>query len=129
MLNFIYGVLATWFLLGLGYSFWWGDNNLYTLLMEIPGGICQVIVEIISFPFILFYRVFLRHTLRPVSVDALKSLRLMQDSHRVWGNLYFCYDKSARALRNKVFFYRTDPTFTNPNKPSSPENFRIGVDN
>lgn len=127
MLNFIYGVLATWFLLGLGYSFWWGDNNLYTLLMELPAGILQIIIEILCYPAILFYRVFLRHTLHPASMDALKSLRLMEDSRRVCGNLYFCHDKKAKALRNKFFFFRIDPTFTNPNKPTSPENFRIGA--
>ena len=48
MLNFVYGVLATWFVLGLGYSFWWGDNNLYTLLMELPGGIIGIIVGTIQ---------------------------------------------------------------------------------
>lgn len=127
MLGFICGFVVGWFLLGLGYSFWWGENNLYTLLMEIPAGIVKIIIEIICYPAILFYRVFLRHTLHPVCMDALKSQRIMEDSRRVWGNLYFCYDKKARAFRNKFFFFRIDPTISNPNKPSSPKNFRIGA--
>lgn len=130
MLNFMYGVLATWFLLGLGYSFWWGENNLYTLLMEIPAGIAEVVIEIICYPFIWCYRVFLRHTIHPVSPAVLEVQKIIADSRRVWGNTYFCVDKKAKAFRNKIFFFRIDPTISNPNKPSTPEgNFRIGVDN
>ena len=130
MLNFLYGVLATWFLLGLGYSFWWGSNNLYTLLMEIPGGIIEILVEIVCFPCIWFYKVFLRHTIHPVSFEVLAVKKIIEDSKRVFGNVYFCHDKKAKAFVNKIFFFRVDTTFTNPNKPSSPEgNFRIGVDN
>jgi len=130
MMNFIYGVLATWFLLGLGYSFWWGENNFYTLLMEIPGGIIQIIVVIIGFPFIWFYKVFLRHTIHPVSFEVLEVKKIVADSTRIFGNVYFCFDKKAKALVNKFFFFRVDPTFSNPNKPSIPKgNFKIGVDN
>lgn len=130
MLNFLYGVLVTWFLLGLGYSFWWGDKNLYTLLMEIPGGIIQIFVEVVCFPFIWFYKVFLRHTIHPVSFEVLKVKKIIDDSTRIFGNVYFCHDKKAKAFVNRIFFFRVNPTFTNPNKPSSPEgNFRIGVDN
>ena len=56
--------------------------------------------------------------------------KIVADSTRLFGNVYFCFDKKAKALVNKCFFFRIDPTFSNPNKPSSPEgNFRIGVDN
>ena len=103
MMNFIYGVLATWFLLGLGYSFWWGENNFYTLLMEIPGGIIQIIVVIIGFPFIWFYKVFLRHTIHPVSFEVLEVKKIVADSTRIFGNVYFCFDKKAKALVNKFF--------------------------
>lgn len=130
MLNFLYGVLATWFLLGLGYSFWWGDHNLYTLLMELPGGIIGIAVKVVYFPIIWFYIVFLRYTIHPISIKVLEVKSILANSTRIFGNVYFCYDKKAKALANKILFFRVDPTFTNPNKPSSPEgNFRIGVDN
>lgn len=128
MMNFIYGVLTTWFLLGLGYSIWWGDNNLYTLLMEIPAGIIQIFIEIICFPFILFYRVFLRHTIKPVNPDQIRNARIWEDSKHLFWDLWVCYDKGAKAFRNKVFFFRVLPPVIS-NEPSSPENFRIGVDN
>lgn len=128
MLNFIAGAIATWFLLGLGYSFWWGDNNLYTLLMEIPGGILTVIVEVICFPIIWFYKVFLRHTIHPVSPAVMEVKKILADSRRVCGNIYFCHDKKAKAFCNKIFFFRIDPKISNPNKPSIPEGkFRIGA--
>lgn len=120
MLNFLYGILATWFLLGLGYSFWWGDNNFYTLLMKIPGGIIQIIVEVVCFPFIWFYKVFLRHTLHPVSPKVMTVKSILADSRRICGNLYFCHDKKAKAFCNKIFFFRINPEFSNPNAPSSP---------
>lgn len=46
MINFIYGVLITWFLLGIGYSMWWGENNLYNLLMELPAQIVTTILAV-----------------------------------------------------------------------------------
>lgn len=128
MFGFICGFIVGWFLLGLGYSFWWGENNLYTLIMEIPGGIIKAIVVIISFPFIWFYKVFLRHTLHPVNPAVLEVKKIIADSRRVFGNVYFCHDKKARAFCNKIFFFRINPTISNPNKPSCPEgNFRIGA--
>ena len=103
MMNFIYGVLTTWFLLGLGYSFWWGDHNFYTLLMEIPGGIIQILVEVICFPFIWFYKVFLRHTIHPVSFEVLAVKKIVADSTRIFGNVYFCHDKKEMKMLHQVF--------------------------
>lgn len=129
MFGFICGVLVTWYLLGLGYSVWWGENNLYTLLMEIPGGITQAVLEILFYPAILFYRVFLRHTIHPVPFTVLEVQRIVGDSRRVFGNVYFCHDKKAKAFRNKFFFFRTSEKIDNPNKPSVPEGgFRLGND-
>lgn len=128
MLNFIAGVIATWFLLGLGYSLWWGENNLYTLIMEIPGGIAKVVVEIVCYPFIWIYCVFLRHTIHPVNPAVLEVKRIIEDSHKVSENVYFCYDKKARAFRNKIFFFRVSEKVPNPNEASSPEGeFRFGA--
>lgn len=128
MLYFIAGVLTTWFLLGLGYSAWWGENNFYTLLMELPGGILQIVLEILFYPFILFYRIFLRHTLRPVNPAVLEVQRIILDSHKVCKNLYFCHDKKAKAFRNKFFFFRVNPKVPDPTKPSVPQGkFRIGA--
>ena len=120
MLNFLYGVLATWLICSFLYTNFWGEDNLATLILDLPMMFLQVIMEIICFPFIWFYCVFLRHTLHPVSFKVLEVKKIVADSTRIWGNLYFCYDKKARALRNKIFFFKVDPTFSNPNKPSSP---------
>lgn len=128
MFSFIAGVLVTWFLLGLGYSAWWSRSNLYTLIMELPVKIIEVILEVVCFPFVWFYLVFLRHTIHPVSPAVLEVKKIIADSRRVFGNVYFCYDKKARAFRNKIFFFRINPAISNPNKPSIPEgNFRIGA--
>lgn len=130
MLNFVYGVLATWFFCGFLYTNFWGEDNLATLILDVPMMICEIIVKVVCFPVIWFYKVFLRHTIHPVSFEVLEVKKIVADSTRLFGNLYFCHDKKAKALVNKIFFFRVDPTFSNPNKPSSPEgNFRIGVDN
>ena len=127
MMNFIYGVLITWFLLGIGYSMWWGENNFYDLLMELPAQIVTTIITVICFPFIWFYCVFLRHTINPVNPAVLNVQKIIKDSHKIYGNLYFCHDKKARALRNKIFFFRVDSKIPDPTKPSVPNgNFRIG---
>lgn len=130
MMNFIYGVLVTWFVCGFLYSNYWGEDNLATLILDTPMKILEIIVVVICAPFIWFYKVFLRHTIHPVSFEVLEVKKIVADSTRIFGNLYFCHDKKAKALVNKIFFFRVDPTFSNPNKPSSPEgNFRLGVDN
>lgn len=127
MLNFIYGVIVTWFLLGLGYSFWWGEKNLYTLLMEIPGGIIQILIEIICFPFMLFYLVFLRHTIKPVDSKTIEKANIWKDSKHLFGPIYICFDWKAKRLCNKIFLFRVKPPVIS-DKADSPEFFRIGVD-
>ena len=130
MMNFIYGVLVTWFVCGFLYSNYWGEDNLATLILDTPMKILEIIVVVVCAPFIWFYKIFLRHTIHPVSFEVLEVKKIVADSTRIFGNLYFCHDKKAKALVNKIFFFRVDPTFSNPNKPSSPEgNFRLGVDN
>lgn len=129
MMNFIYGVLVTWFVCGFLYSNFWGEDNLATLILDTPMKILEIITRIICFPFIWFYRVFLRNTIHPVSFEVPAVKEIVANSTRIFCNIYFCHDKNAKALVNKIFFFRIDPTMSNPNKPSSPENFRIGVDN
>lgn len=129
MMNFIYGVLVTWFVCGFLYSNFWGEDNLATLILDTPMKILEIIVRVVCFPFIWFYRVFLRNTIHPVSFEVTAVKEIVANSTRIFGNVYFCHDKNAKALVNKIFFFRIDPTMSNPNKPSSPENFRIGVDN
>lgn len=128
MMNFIYGALVTWFLLGLGYSFWWGDHNFYTLLMEIPGGIIQILVEVVCFPFMLFYLIFLRHTIKPVDSEAIEKANIWKDSKHLFGPIYICFDWKAKRLCNKIFLFKVkSPVISD--KADSPEFFRIGVDN
>lgn len=115
MLNFVYGVLATWFVLGLASTSEFGE-----LVLEAPINILGILLGVLCFPFIWFYCVFIRHTRTPVSPRVLEVQKIMADSTRLWGNLYFCYDSKARALRNKMFFFRVSDEIDNPNKPSSP---------
>ena len=129
MMNFIYCVLVTWFVCGFLYSNFWGEDNLATLILDTPMKILEIITRIISFPFIWFYRVFLRNTIHPVSFEVPAVKEIVANSIRIFGNIYFCHDKNAKALVNKIFFFRIDSTMSNPNKPSSQEKFRIGVDN
>lgn len=128
MLNFALGAITTWFLLGLGYSFWWGQKNLYTLLMEIPGGIIQILLEIICFPFMLFYLVFLRHAIKPVNSEAIEKANIWKDSKHLFRSIYICFDWKAKRLCNKIFLFKVKPPVIS-DKADSPEFFRIGVDN
>lgn len=129
MMNFIYGVLTAWFICSIAFVF--EDDCLWVDTMDwilrFPCYILWKALCLLFFPFIWFYKVFLRHTIHPVSFEVLEVKKIVADSTRIFGNVYFCFDKKAKALVNKFFFFRVDPTFSNPNKPSIPEgNFKIG---
>ena len=131
-MKYIIGALVAWFICS--FAFVLEDECLWVDIMDkilrFPCFIFWKVVCVLAYPFIWCYRVFLRHTLHPVSPDVLEVQKIIADSRRVWGNTYFCHDKKAKAFYNKIFFFRIDPTISNPNKPSSPEgNFRLGVDN
>jgi hypothetical protein len=88
----------------------------------------NVILEIIIFPFVLFWCIFLRHTIKPVDSEAVEKANIWKDSKHLFGSVYICFDWKAKRLSNKVFLFKVkSPVISD--KADSPEFFRIGVDN
>ena len=101
MLNFVFGALVAWFAI----SFIEEYTHICGVL-EFPMIVMNVVLEIIIFPFVLFWCIFLRHTIRPVKLERIQNLKLMNDSTHLFGSIYFCHDKMAKRIANKFFFYR-----------------------
>ena len=124
MINFIYGMLVAWCLL----SFIEGETTICGVL-EFPMDVCFVIIQIVILPFMCFYGIFLRHTIKSVTPAQVEKADIMKDSKHLFGPVYICFDKKAKRLCNKVFLFRVQ-WLEQDDIPSSPEgNFRIGVDN
>ena len=121
---FLIGALCAWFLV----SFIEGYTHICGVL-EFPMVVMNVILEIIIFPFVLFWCIFLRHTIKSVTPAQVEKANIMKDSKHLFGPVYICFDKKAKRLCNKVFLFRVQ-WFEQDDIPSSPEgNFRIGVNN
>ena len=101
MLNFVLGALVAWFAV----SFIEEYTHICGVL-EFPMIVANVILEIIIFPFVLIYRIFFRHTIKPVSLEAIQKAKIMDDSKHLFGSMYICFDKQAKKLCNKIFLYR-----------------------
>ena len=102
----------------------WGEN-----VIGFPMAVCGVLFTILVSPFVLFYLIFLRHTIKSVTPAQVEKANIMKDSKHLFGPVYICFDKKAKRLCNKVFLFRIQ-WFEQDRIPSSPEgNFRIGVDN
>ena len=65
----------------------------------------EIILEILLFPFIFLWHLF-RNVSKPVKLEAIQNLKLMDDSTHLFGGIYFCHDKKAKRFVNKFFFYR-----------------------
>lgn len=64
---------------------------------------------IICWPFCFFYHVFLRLTIKPIETQRIVRVAKISKGYHVWrlfGNVYFYYDKHARII-NKLFFLRS----------------------
>jgi hypothetical protein len=120
---FLLGALWAWFLV----SFIEEYTHICGVL-EFPMIVMNVIVEIIIFPFVLFWCVFLRHTIKPVDSEAVEKANIWKDSKHLFGSVYICFDWKAKKLSNKVFLFKVKPPVIS-DKADSPEFFRIGVDN
>lgn len=120
---FLIGALCAWFLV----SFIEEYTHICGVL-EFPMIVMNVIFTILASPFILFYMVFLRHTIKSVTPAQVEKANIMKDSKHLLGPVYICFDKKAKRLFNKVFLFRVQ-WLEQDRIPSSPENFRIGVDN
>lgn len=107
MLNFFLGILAGYIILSFVHEELWGQRWMnfiqfpYLLIMDT----LDIILEIILFPFFFLWKLF-RNVIRPVKSEAIQNLKLWDDSVHVVGPIYFCYDKSAKRIINKCFFYR-----------------------
>ena len=124
---FLLGALVMWFILSYLYKFVsmnWGEN-----VIGFPMAVCGVLFTILVSPFVLFYLIFLRHTIKSVTPAQVEKAKIMEDSKHLFGPVYICFDKKAKRLCNKVFLFRVK-WLEQDDIPSSPEgNFRIGVDN
>ena len=122
MKMFLLGALCAWFLV----SFIEEYTHICGVL-EFPMVVANVILEIIIVPFVLFWCIFLRHTIKPVKSEQVEKANIWEDSKHLFGPIYVCFDKKAKRFANKVFLFRVLPVETS-DILDSPENFRIGVD-
>lgn len=122
MKMFLIGALCAWFLV----SFIEEYTHICGVL-EFPMIVANVLLEIIIFPFVLFWCIFLRHTIKPVKSEQVEKANIWEDSKHLFGPVYICFDKKAKRLANKVFLFRVLPVEIS-DVLDSPENFRIGVD-
>lgn len=120
-MEYLIGALCAWWVV----SFIEEETHICGVL-EFPMLVTQIVLTIISFPFVAIYRIFFRHTIRPVTYEQVTKANIMKDSKHLFDDLYICFDKDAKKFWNKVFLFRVKPVVFN-NTPSSPEGeFRFG---
>lgn len=76
------------------------DTNLMTNFIKPWVAVCLVIV-FIPYSILRFVRLCFK-LVRPDVVDYLKGVYVK----RLFGNIYFCYDKKAKNWLNKIFLFR-----------------------
>lgn len=107
------------FYFGLGILVWWIISSLLTSWRSVTDSgmvdeileyvICLPIVLVswvciaIAIPFICIWK-FFRNAFKGVSVNAWETYH--PDDYWKIGNVYFCYDRRARAISNKLFLVR-----------------------
>lgn len=123
---FLTGAVAMWFIISYCYEI--APMNCAENMIELPMAVCRILFKILISPFILFYLIFLRHTIKSVSLEAVEKANILEDSKHLFGSIYICFDKKAKRLCNKVFLFKVQPPVIS-DKADSPEFFRIGVDN
>ena len=107
MFNFFLGILAGYIILSFLHEELWGQRwmNFIQLPYLLIMGILEIIMEIILFPFIFLWKLF-RNVIRPVKSEAVQNLNLWKRAKHVVGSIYFCHDKTAKRIVNKIFSYR-----------------------
>ena len=123
---FLTGAVAMWFIISYCYEI--APMNCAENMIEFPMAVCRILFKILISPFISFYLIFLRHTIKPVDSEAVEKANILEDSKHLSGSIYICFDKKAKRLGNKVFLFKVKPPVIS-DKADSPEFFRIGVDN
>ena len=122
---FLTGAVAMWFIISYCYEI--APMNCAEDMIEFPMEVCRILFKILISPFILFYLIFLRHTIKPVDSEAVEKANILEDSKHLFGSVYICFDWKAKRLGNKIFLFRVLSVETS-DILDSPENFRIGVD-
>ena len=122
---FLTGAVAMWFIISYCYEI--APMNCAEDMIEFPMAVCRILFKILISPFILFYLIFLRHTIKPVDSEAVEKANILEDSKHLFGSVYICFDWKAKRLGNKIFLFRVLSVETS-DILDSPENFRIGVD-
>lgn len=107
MFNFFLGILAGYIILSFVHEELWGQRwmNFIQLPYLLIMGIVEIILEILLFPFVFLWKLF-RNVSKPVKLEAIQNLKLMDDSTHLFGSIYFCHDKKAKKITSKFFFYR-----------------------
>ena len=107
MFNFFLGILAGYIILSFLHEELWGQRwmDFIQLPYLIIRTVIQIILEILIFPYVFFWKLF-RNVSKPVKLEAIQNLKLMDDSTHLFGDIYFCHDKAAKRFVNKFFFYR-----------------------
>ena len=123
---FLTGAVVMWFIISYCYEI--TPMNCAENMIEFPMAVFGVLLRILISPFMLFYLIFLRHTIKPVDSEAVQRAKLMEDSKHLFGSIYVCFDWKAKRLGNKIFLFKVKPPVIS-DKADSPEFFRIGVDN
>ena len=107
MLNFFLGIFAGYIILSFIHEELWGQR--WVDFIQLPHllirTVIQIILEILIFPYVFFWKLF-RNVSKPVKLEAIQNLKLMDDSTHLFGGIYFCHDKKAKRFVNKFFFYR-----------------------
>ena len=107
MLNFFLGIFAGYIILSFIHEELWGQRwmDFIQLPYLIIRTVIQIILEILIFPYVFFWKLF-HNVSKPVKLEAIQNLKLMDDSTHLFGGIYFCHDKTAKRFVNKFFFYR-----------------------
>ena len=107
MVTFFLGIFAGYIILSFIHEELWGQK--WIDFIQLPylfiRAVIQIILEILIFPYVFFWKLF-RNVSKPVKLEAIQNLKLMDDSTHVFGGIYFCHDKKAERFVNKFFFYR-----------------------
>ena len=103
MLNFLLGILAGYIVLSFVHEKLWGQR--WMNFIQLPYLLITGILEILLFPYVFFWKLF-HNVSKPVKLEAIQNLKLMDNSTHLFGGIYFCHDKKAKRFVNKFFFYR-----------------------
>ena len=122
-MEYIIGALCAWWLI----SFIEEETHICGVL-EFPMLVTQIVLTIVSFPFIAIYRIFFRHTIKPVTREQVTKAKIMKDSKHLFGDLYVCFDKDAKKLWNKMFLFRVKPIIFSDILSSPEGEYRFGED-